>query len=168
MRTRTILAASLLGVGLLILGCASIDPAQRYENHAYLKPIRANNHIFEFVARNAVDGEVLSYWEGAANSYPNTLTVDLEAELEIHAVRVRLNPRLIWQAREQMFAILVSSDGEAFTEAVPENAYRFDPEANENTVTIRLRSQARYVRLEFSANTEATGGQVAELEVYAK
>jgi F5/8 type C domain len=163
---RLVFAAVVAAV--VLTGCLTLDPTVRYENKALSQTVRSNNHIFEFVARKAVDGETLTYWEGAADSYPNLLTVDLGREMKIHAVRVRLNPRLIWQAREQTFAILVSSNGEIFSQAVPERAYPFDPEGNENTVTVDLSEHGRYVQLVFSANTEATGGQVAELEVYAE
>ena len=115
----------------------------------------------------ATDGNVQSYWEGAADAYPNILTVDLKSVQTVKAVRIKLNPDTIWEKRTQAFSILGSIDGNKFTDIVPSVDYLFDPEENLNTVTIKFNEvKVQYIRLNFSANTAATAGQAAEIEVY--
>lgn len=143
------------------------------KNLAKGQPVEASSVIYEFVATKAVDGDVLSYWEGAADSYPNTLTVDLGSVRMISGLAVRLNPKKIWGARTQKFEVATSVDGSNFS-ALPSAEYRFDPAANANVVAVAFRSnlaltaKARWVRLTFTANTGAKAGQVAELEIYGE
>lgn len=147
---------------------SAADPFAGAENLALGRSVRSNNHIYEFTATKAVDGDLLTYFEGAANAYPNDLTVDLGSARRIRALRIRLNPRRIWQKRAQTIEVLVSADGVNFTTATEAAAYEFDPVTGENTVTIPLEAEARYVRLSFSSNTGATGGQAAELEIFGE
>ncbi len=113
------------------------------------------------------DGDAATYWEGAPDAYPNTLTVDLRSVAGVKAVRVKLNPDAIWEKRTQTFSVLGSTDGEKFTEIVPSAGYIFIPEENLNTTTIKFaETKLQYLRLVFTANTAATGGQAAEVEVY--
>jgi hypothetical protein len=115
----------------------------------------------------ATDGDVTTYWEGAPDSYPNTLTVDLRSVGSIKAVRIKLNPDTIWEKRTQTFSILGSTDNKTFSEIVPSAKYIFDPEENGNIVTIKFKeTKAQYLRLNYTANTGGTAGQAAELEVY--
>ena len=65
------------------------------------RPIEASSTVHNFVATNANDNNVATYWEGAGNSYPNTLTVNLGANATISSVVVRLNPDPIWGRRTQ-------------------------------------------------------------------
>jgi len=39
---------------------------------------------------------VRTYWEGAAKSYPNEITVDLGEPRALAAIRIKLNPQRIW------------------------------------------------------------------------
>lgn len=145
---------------------AAADPFAGKTNLALGKVARANNHIYEFTALKATDGEILTYWEGAANSYPDEISVDLGGEKAIKAIRLKLNPKKIWQERKQTLSVLTSSDGNGYVEAVPSKAYDFDPTANGNVVTIALDAKASFVKLSFTANDASTGAQIAELEVY--
>ncbi|MFA9380961.1 MAG: discoidin domain-containing protein [Acetanaerobacterium sp.] len=124
-----------------------------------------------FVAKKAIDAntDAASYWEGKQDAYPNTLTLDFEEMKKIHAIRVCINPNAIWGKRTQTFSVNVSEDGEAFTELVASAAYDFDP-ATGNYVIINLEAEpeTQYIQLEFTANTGAAGGQVAEFEVYSR
>lgn len=144
------------------------DPFASAANLALRRPIASNNHIFAFTADKAADGDVRTYWEGAANSYPNEITVDLGEPIALAAVRIRLNPQRIWGARTQTFAVLASAEGERFAPAAESAAWKFDPAAGDNTVTVPIAVTARFIKLSFSANDGATAGQIAELEVFGR
>ena len=144
------------------------DPFAARANLALHRPVASNNHIFAFTADNAVDGDVRTYWEGAANSYPNEITVDLGQPRALSAVRIRLNPQRIWAARTQTFAVLASAEGETFITAAESAAWKFDPAAGDNTVTVPITITARFVKLLCTANDGATAGQIAELEVFGE
>lgn len=136
-------------------------------NLALNQPITANNYTQIYAVEYANDGDIRTYWEGAPDSYPNTLTVDLGSSLSINTIVIKLNPDPIWQARTQTLSILGSLDNLSFTPIVSSATYHFDPALNNNTVTISFPSTARrYLRLTFTANSGAGGGQVGELEAY--
>ena len=136
------------------------------ENLALYKAVSADANTQVYYARNSVDGNVNTYWEGASNAYPNALTVDLGETVSIKTIRIRLNPNPIWGVRTQTFSIAGSLDDGTYGTIVDSTDYIFDP-ANANTVTIDFNTlSVRYVRLEFTANGGAPGGQVAEFEVY--
>ena len=135
-------------------------------NLALGKPITANCNTQTYVATNANDGNVNTYWEGASNSYPNTLTVDLQGTDTINKIVLKLNPNSIWTERTQALSVLTSTDDVTYNTIVSASNYTFDPSSG-NTVTISFEdTKARYVRLNFTANSGATGGQVGEFEVY--
>lgn len=168
-----------LAAALLLAGCASTpegvseptpgtSPATAPTtptNLAYGKYSKSNNHIYDFTSDKAFDGEVLSYWEGGANAYPNDLSVDLGSPKAVTQLVLRLNPKRIWQPRTQTIEVLASSDGETFQSVVAVQDYDFDPIDGDNSVTIPLRGTYQHLMLRFTANTEATAGQLAELEV---
>jgi hypothetical protein len=147
---------------------AAADPFAGKTNLALGKTTRANNHIYEFTAPKATDGEILTYWEGAANAYPDEISVDLGGEKAVKAIRLKLNPKKIWQARKQTFSVLTSSDGTSYTEAVPSKVYDFDPDANSNIVTVPIDAKTSFVKLSFTANDGSTGAQIAELEIFGE
>lgn len=121
-------------------------------------------------ARRAIDGVAVgvSYWEAAPNSYPNTLTVDLQRKAPIHAIRICLNPASIWAKRTQTFSVKISDDGENFEELIPMQQYTFDPDRNNEVVLEFDTVETQFVQLEFTENSGSTGGQVAEFEIYSK
>lgn len=127
-----------------------------------------NNDIY--VANKANDGDTAgaSYWEGASNEYPNILTATFAEEKSIHAVKVLLCPLSIWGARKQTFSVEISRDGENFEELLPSAEYGFDPDAGNELVLEFDAVTCKAVRLVFTANTGATGAQVAELELYSE
>jgi F5/8 type C domain/CARDB len=134
-------------------------------NLAAGKPITASSHIYSFVETNANDDNVGTYWEAAANSYPDTLTVNLQVKADINSVVVKLNPDGSWGRRTQTIEVLGRPNHSgAFTSIVPATTYTFDP-ASGNTVTIPVTTTAVDVQLKFTANSGATGGQVAEMQV---
>lgn len=137
-------------------------------NLALKKPVTVSSHTQIYRAENANDGNVLTYWEASPRSYPNLLTVDLGNTYTVRSVVIKLNPDRIWAKRTQTLALLGSVDGADYVTLVDSAVYTFDP-ATGNTVTINFAAaEARYLRLVFTANSGATGGQVAELEVYSE
>lgn len=138
-------------------------------NIAEGKTITADSFNDVYEAINATDGKVETYWEGKAKAYPNNLTIDLGTLSKVTTVRLRLNPDKIWGKRVQTFTILGSLDGSNFKELVPSTNHQFDPKTG-NQVTIKLTdiADARFIKAQFTENTGAVGGQVAEFEVYAE
>jgi fibronectin type 3 domain-containing protein len=134
-------------------------------NLAVGKPITASSSTQTFVATNANDNDVTTYWEGAGGTYPNNLTVQLGANADLSSLVVKLNPSSAWGARTQTIEV----DGReqsatGFTQLVAAKSYSFDPNSG-NTVTIPVSARVADVRLVFTANSGAGGGQVAELQV---
>ncbi len=148
-------------------GTPVFDTAGR-KNLALGAPVVVSSRIYDFTGNKAVDGDLLTYWEGAAKQYPATVTVDLIASRQLSAAVLKLNPKRIWNKRTQTFAVETSDDGTAFTELLPAAEYVFDPAVNENTAVVTLNVKARYVRFVFTANTAANAGQIAELEIYGE
>lgn len=135
------------------------------QNLAAGKPITASSHVHTFVATNANDNNVTTYWEGAGNSYPNTLTVNLGANATISSIVVRLNPDPIWGRRTQTIEVLGRElSSSSFATIVAAAPYVFDP-ATSNVVTIPVSATAADVRLRYTANTGAPAGQAAEFQV---
>jgi subtilase family serine protease len=133
-------------------------------NLALGKTITASSVQQTYVATNANDGNVNTYWEGASGTYPNTLTVDLGSAQSVYKVVLKLNPS--WGTRTQDLSVLSSTDNVTYTTRVASSTYTFNPSSS-NIVTITFtETSARYIRLNFTANSGATGGQVAEFEVY--
>ncbi|WP_139903016.1 CARDB domain-containing protein [Clostridium thermarum] len=133
-------------------------------NLALGKPITASSVQQTYVATNANDGNVNTYWEGAPGTYPNTLTVDLGSVQSVYKLVLKLNTS--WGSRTQTLSVLSSTDNTNYTTRVASATYTFNPSSG-NTVTITFtETNARYIRLNFTANSGATGGQAAELEVY--
>jgi hypothetical protein len=132
-------------------------------NLALNKPIEASSYTFTYVAANANDNNTATYWEGSA--YPANLTVALGANASLQQVVVKLNPDAAWSTRQQTFSILGrEQSGSAFTTLVSSATYTFNP-ASGNTVTVPVSGTAADIRLSFTGNTGAPGGQVAEFQV---
>ncbi|MER6347974.1 discoidin domain-containing protein [Streptomyces sp. NPDC001595] len=134
-------------------------------NLAVGKPISASSVVHTFVAANANDNSVTTYWEGAGGSYPNTLTVRLGANADLDRLVLKLNPDSAWSARDQTVEVLgreQSADG--FTSLVAARSYRFDPAAG-NTVTVPVSARVADVQLRFTANSGSAAGQLAEFQV---
>jgi hypothetical protein len=132
-------------------------------NLAAGKPIDASSNAVNFVAANADDGNITTYWESAG--YPSTLTVKLGANADLTSVVVKLNPDPAWGPRTQNFEVLGRDQAAtAYTSLVARADYAFGPSANQNSVTIPVTARTADVRLQFFSNTGAPGGQVAELQ----
>ncbi|MER7192835.1 CARDB domain-containing protein [Streptomyces flaveolus] len=133
-------------------------------NLALRKPMEASSTTQNYVAANANDGSTSTYWEASGQS--STLTTRLGADADLSGVVVKLNPDPIWGPRTQSIQVLGRPAGASgFTTLKNRADYTFSPAQNKNTVTIPVSGRYADVRLEFSGNTGAGGGQVAEFEV---
>jgi hypothetical protein len=129
------------------------------------KPIEASSSVFGFVASNANDGNIGTYWE--SNGFPSILTVKLGSNADVSSVVVKLNPDSAWGPRTQSIEVLGrEQSATTFTSAVARTNYQFDPATNQNTVTIPVTGRYADLRLQVFSNTGAPGGQVAELQVF--
>jgi len=134
-------------------------------NLAVGKPITASGFVHTFVATNANDDSVSTYWEGNGGAYPNTLTVSLGANAAVTSVVVKLNPDPSWGPRTQTIQVLGRDQGATgFTNISSAQQYSFNPTSG-NQVTIPVTATAADVRLQFTANSGAPAGQVAEFQV---
>jgi hypothetical protein len=134
-------------------------------NLAIGKTINASSSIFTFVPGHANDGDVTTYWEGGAASYPNTLTVNLGANASITSVVVKLNPAAAWATRTQTIEVLGHNQATStFTSLVPATLYNFNP-ASGNSVTIPVTATASELQLKFTTNSGSNAGQVAEFQI---
>ncbi|RZT15315.1 parallel beta helix pectate lyase-like protein [Kribbella sp. VKM Ac-2569] len=132
-------------------------------NLALHKPISASGSTFTYVPANANDDDVTTYWEGNAN--PATLTTELGANADLSSIVVRLSLDPAWGPRTQTFSILGREQSSSnFTTIVASAGYDFNP-ASGNSVTIPVSARVADVRLNFTGNTGAPAGQVAELQV---
>ena len=87
----------------------------------------------------------------------------------VSTVAVCLNPSSIWEPRVQEIAVLVSIDGETFTEAAQVERYQFDPETG-NRIRIDFAPvRASYVKVLFTMNSASRtmGAQAAEICIWS-
>ncbi|WP_246120431.1 carbohydrate-binding protein [Cohnella terricola] len=132
-------------------------------NLAVGKPITASSSTFTFVATNANDNDINTYWE--ASGHPGTLTVDLGANANVTSVVIKLNPSSAWSTRTQTIQVLGhDQNSTTFSNLVSAATYTFNP-ATQNTVTIPVGATASSVQLRFTSNSGAPGGQVAEFQI---
>ncbi|WP_010494729.1 carbohydrate-binding protein [Paenibacillus elgii] len=142
------------------------EKAQAATNLAAGKPITASSSVDVYRAANANDGNPSSYWESANNAFPQWLRVDLGAVSTINQVVLRLPPA--WEKRSQTLSVTGSTDDVNYSTLAASAAYSFDP-AGGNAVTISIANAgARYVKLNFTANTGWPAAQVSELEVHGQ
>lgn len=129
------------------------------------KPIEASSAVFNFVATNANDGNVATYWE--SNGFPSTLTAKLGSNADLSSVVVKLNPDSAWGARTQSIEVLGrEQSATAFTSIKARADYQFSPNSGGNAITIPVTGRYADVRLQVFSNTGAPGGQVAEFQVF--
>ncbi|MGV9771095.1 galactose-binding domain-containing protein [Streptosporangium sp. NPDC003464] len=134
-------------------------------NLAVGKPITASSSVFTFVATNANDNNVTTYWEGNGGSYPNTLTVRLGADADVNSVVLKLNPDSVWGTRTQTIQVLGrGQSSSSFANLSSAAVHTFNP-ASGNTVTIPVTGRVADVQLKITTNSGAPAGQVAEFQV---
>lgn len=154
---------ALLAIITQVLTSIPIVNAADTANLALGKTLNASSYNQNYVATNANDGNVNTYWEGGAGAYPATLTADLGSAQSVYKVVLKLNAS--WEARTQGISLLTSVDNITYSNKIS-GSYSFNP-ASSNVVTITFpETSARFIRLSFTSNTGAVGAQVAEYEIY--
>lgn len=146
---------------------ANYIPMPEGENLALGKPAASGAHTDVYVIGHVNDGSTVSYWE--SKGYPAEVLFDLQGSFPVSTVTVSLNPAAIWEPRIQEIQVLVSTDGETFTQAAAPEKYQFDPETG-NRIRIDFSPvQAAFVKVIFTMNSAArTGGaQAAEIGIYS-
>lgn len=133
-------------------------------NLALGKSATSSSNNGEYTAGNAFDGEQDSYWESKNHEFPQWIQVDLGRKASIDHVTLKLPAG--WESRTQTLSIQGSADGSDFSDIAGSRDYEFNP-ADGNTVTVGLNAaDARYVRVNVTANTTWPAAQISELEVY--
>ncbi len=136
-------------------------------NLALNKPTSESSNTQNYGSANVTDGNQSTYWESANNAFPQWVQVDLGSAQSVSRVVLQLPPSTAWGARTETLSVLGSTDGSTFATLVGSAGYTFDPNANNNTVTITFAATSqRYVRVNFTANTGWPAGQLAELQVW--
>jgi parallel beta-helix repeat protein len=131
------------------------------------QPASASSSNGSYVAANLTDSDPSTYWESANGNFPQWGQVDLGQSYSIGKVVLKLPPATAWSARTETLSVLGSTDGTNFSTIVGSANYTFDPNANGNTVTIPLPStNARYVRINITANSGWAAAQLSDLEVF--
>ena len=145
-------------------GQGPVDPPVEGTNLARNKPIEATSTTQTYVAANANDDSVASYWESAG--FPSSLTVKLGANADVQAVVVKLNPDQAWGPRTQSVQVLGrEQSASGFTSLKARPDYAFSPSTAQNSGTIPVTGRYADLRLTFFSNTGAPGAQVAEFQV---
>ncbi|MER6827781.1 CARDB domain-containing protein [Streptosporangium sp. NPDC000563] len=135
-------------------------------NLAIGKEMAESGHVHSFVAANANDNNLATYWEADSGAFPNTLTAKLGANANVSSVVLKLNPDSAWGTRTQNIQILGrEQNATGYTSLVSAQNHTFNP-ASGNSVTIPLNATVADVQLRFTANSGAPGGQVAEFQIF--
>jgi hypothetical protein len=136
-------------------------------NIAAGRPASASSSSGTYLASNLTDSNASTYWESTNGSFPQWAQVDLGQNYSIGKVVLRLPPSTAWGARTETLSLLGSTDGSNFSTIVGSAGYTFDPNSNNNTVTITVNSTTtRYVRANITANTGWSAGQLSDLAVF--
>ncbi len=129
----------------------------------------ASPHEDVYEAANMIDGNPLTYYESLKGEWPAEIVVDMAENYSIGYINLYLPPLMQWETRTQDFSILVSTDGNDFTEIIPGQGFVFNPQTG-NLVQIELKQSvlARYIKFIFTANTSpgGEGAQLSEISVY--
>ena len=136
-------------------------------NLALNQPITASSVEQNYVATNADDGNVNTYWESDDGTWPATLAVNLGASHALDHVTLDLPPASDWNTRTQTLSVLGSTNDSTWTALVASATYTWNPSTG-NTVTINLPAGTtdQYVELGFTANSVQNGAQVSEFQVW--
>ncbi|MFI1248015.1 discoidin domain-containing protein [Streptomyces anulatus] len=133
-------------------------------NLAVGDPAKASSALPEYGAGNATDGNQGTYWQSSGSSLPQWVQADLGSSTRIDEVVLKLPAG--WESRDQTLSVQGSADGTSFTTLKSSAKYSFTPAAG-NTVTVSFpAAQARFVRVDITANTGWQAAQLSELEVH--
>ncbi|MDN3356686.1 choice-of-anchor D domain-containing protein [Actinomadura sp. DC4] len=144
---------ALTGVGA---GGSSVDLAAG-------RPTAESSHTDVYPSGNVTDNDQNTYWESANNAFPQWVQVDLGSAQS--ASRVVLQLPASWEARSETLSVLGSNDGSSFSTVKASAAYSFNPSSN-NTVTIPITATQRYFRVNITANSGWSAGQLSGLQVW--
>lgn len=153
-------------LGTFLIAAEPPRPAEAAgpQNLAAGKPATALGYADVYVAANVTDGNQGTYWESTNNAFPQWVQVDLGKESSINQVVLKLPSG--WESRSQTLSVQGSTDGTNFSEMKAPAAYLFDPNAS-NAVTIDIpAANARFVRINVTANTGWPAAQFSEVEIY--
>jgi F5/8 type C domain/Abnormal spindle-like microcephaly-assoc'd, ASPM-SPD-2-Hydin len=134
-------------------------------NIARGKTASASSANGTYVAANTTDGDANTYWESANNAFPQWLQVDLGANYTVGKVTLKLPPSSSWGTRTQTLSVLTSTNGTDFGTAVGSATYTFTSPTNVVNIPVPA-TNARYVRVNITANSGWPAGQASEFEVY--
>jgi hypothetical protein len=136
-------------------------------NIAAGRPTSSSSTQAGYPSSNVTDTDANSYWESANNVFPQWVQVDLGATNSVGKLTLKLPPQTAWATRTQTLSVQGSTDGTTFSTIVGSAGYTFDP-STANTVTITFpATSARYLRLNFTANTGWPAGQLSDFDVFA-
>lgn len=153
-------------LGTFLIAAEPPRPAEAAgpQNLAAGKPATVSGYADVYVASNVTDGNQGTYWESTNNAFPQWVQVDLGKESSINQVVLKLPSG--WESRSQTLSVQGSTDGTNFSEMKAPAAYLFDPNAS-NAVTIDIpAANARFVRINVTANTGWPAAQFSEVEIY--
>ncbi|GAA5187843.1 discoidin domain-containing protein [Rugosimonospora acidiphila] len=162
--TLRIAAAALAGLLVSALPVLGVSPASAAgPNLASGKTATSSSSTSPYTANNLNDGNQSSYWESNNNAFPQWAQIDLGASTSVNQVVLKLPSG--WGARTETLSVQGSTDGGSFSTIVASAGYNFD--GSSNTVTINFgAANARYVRVNITANTGWPAGQLSEFEIY--
>ncbi|MFE5515905.1 discoidin domain-containing protein [Streptomyces sp. NPDC056529] len=155
-----VIATSLLALG----GPLMAAQAAGGPNIALGDPAAAGSALPEYGAANVTDGNQGTYWQSSGSSLPQWVQTDLGASTRVDEVVLKLPAG--WESRNQTLSVQGSADGTSFSTLKSSATYTFSPGSG-NTVTVGFpAAQARFVRIDITANTGWQAAQLSELEVH--
>ncbi|MFF6832461.1 discoidin domain-containing protein [Streptomyces sp. NPDC012438] len=158
--TSAVIATSLLALG----GPLMAAQAAGGPNIALGDPAAAASALPEYAAANVTDGNQGTYWQSSGSGLPQWVQTDLGTNTRIDEVVLKLPAG--WESRNQTLSVQGSADGTSFSTLKSSATYTFSPGSG-NTVTVGFpAAQARFVRVDITANTGWQAAQLSELEVH--
>nr|WSX78454.1 choice-of-anchor D domain-containing protein [Streptomyces sp. NBC_00899] len=131
------------------------------------RPATASSTNGTFAPGNVTDADASTYWESANGAFPQWVQVDLGQNYSVGKVTLRLPPSTAWATRTQTLSVQGSTDGTSFSTLSPSAVRTFDPNTDNNTVTVTFTAAtARYVRINVTANSGWSAAQLSGLSVY--
>ncbi|MGW8890071.1 discoidin domain-containing protein [Streptomyces sp. NPDC055749] len=156
-----VIATSLLALG----GPLMTAHAAGGPNIALGDAAAASSAAAGYGAASITDGNQGSYWQSSGSALPQWAQADLGATTRVDEVVLKLPAG--WESRSQTLSVQGSADGTSFATLKNSAAYSFAP-GTANTVTVSFpATQARFVRVNITANTGWQAAQLSELEVHA-
>ncbi|WP_435190650.1 discoidin domain-containing protein [Streptomyces sp. bgisy126] len=155
-----VIATSLLALG----GPLMTAQAAGGPNIALGDPAAAGSALPEYGAANVTDGNQGTYWQSSGSNLPQWVQTDLGTSTRVDEVVLKLPAG--WESRNQTLSVQGSADGTSFSTLKSSATYTFSPGSG-NTVTVGFpAAQARFVRIDITANTGWQAAQLSELEVH--